>query len=417
MRLVVAVGAVLLVGGLLAAEPATAVVGAAVAAFGVYLRRRRSQSPSAAPVSRSEEVTMRVRAEPAEDMPENEEGEIGRGYRLCDPATGGWLSWREISFETHAAEVITVAGIAYRGEPAQGADLAPGRAVHFEPEPDNPYDGDAIKIVSEEGAHAGYVRRDDQPRVRRLLTCGVPVQAWVVYEWRALASGQRTGLAVLAGCAGAVTGLEGGPLMRGDVDGEPPATPEPTAADEPSSKSWADRTLEAFYTHQQTIEVAKRDGDLDRARQAAVASGEMLADFVAAWRVEKQRTAAVVGEEVGADWFDIRSIVAVETLCQLAPARGDRHVLEWLRVTLAETPQLTPWIADVDQALEDVVAAERVTAVIAEQPGVAQAGLAKQLGLDGHRVRSILYWMERDGRLRREPDGRTYALYLTGAPS
>ena len=87
-------------------------------------------------------------------------------------------------------------------------------------------------------------------------------------------------------------------------------------------------------------------------------------------------------------------------------------MLEQARSYLAPIPDLHPWIEKLDQAVEDAGAAVTVVKRLADEPGVRQAGLARGMGLDGRRVRSILYWMERDGELVRVKDGSTHRLYL-----
>lgn len=189
----------------------------------------------------------------------------------------------------------------------------------------------------------------------------------------------------------------------------PPGSPEAS----PSRETDHQAALDRFYELQGEIEAAKDARDFDGALQRATEAAASLEAFVAAWRAEEVRLAAAVGRELGDDWFRIKSIVAVDAICQLAPARLDDDVLRWLREQLVATPELAPWIPSVDDALADVDAARSLVAEIAQEPGVEQAGLAKKLGLDGQRTRSMLYWMEQDGRVTRQKSGRTYALYLS----
>ena len=192
-----------------------------------------------------------------------------------------------------------------------------------------------------------------------------------------------------------------------------PATPPDAAEAPPSSDTDNQAVLDRFYELQGEIEAAKDALDFNRALQRATEAAASLGAFVAAWRAEEVRLAAAVGRELDDDWFRIKSIVAVDAICQLAPARLDDDVLRWLREQLAATPELAPWIQSVDDALADVDAARSLVTEIAQEPGVEQAGLAKKLGLNGQRARSILYWMEQDGRVSRQKSGRTYALYLS----
>lgn len=60
-----------------------------------------------------------------------------------------------------------IAGLSYRGN----LDVYMGEHVGtLEPEPDNPYDANAIKILAEDGHHIGYVPKDMTGAVRDFAT-------------------------------------------------------------------------------------------------------------------------------------------------------------------------------------------------------------------------------------------------------
>lgn len=177
------------------------------------------------------------------------------------------------------------------------------------------------------------------------------------------------------------------------------------------SEASEQRVLDRFYKLQGRIEKATRDRDFDTAIALCDEAVGMLPDFVDAWRVEERRIHA---EQLPEDWFRPSSIAAVETLCRLLPVRCDADRLHGLHKVLSGIPELTPWAESVDTAIASVAVTERVMAVVAEDPGVRQAGLAKSLRLDGNLVRQLLYWMEADGRLARRKEGSTYALYPVG---
>lgn len=171
------------------------------------------------------------------------------------------------------------------------------------------------------------------------------------------------------------------------------------------------KVLDRFYQLQGDIQKAEEDGDFDAALAKAVESIRELPSFVEAWRVEEAYLAAAQNESLPEDWFRIRSIVSVQVICQLAPARRYYDLLSWLREQLSEVPQLQPWVADAEQAFSDAEVADTLLSEIHNDPGVQQAGLAKKLEVDGQRVRSLIYLMEQDGEVARRKSGRTYALY------
>lgn len=174
------------------------------------------------------------------------------------------------------------------------------------------------------------------------------------------------------------------------------------------------RVLDRFYELQGRIEKAMRVRDFDTAIALCDEAVGILPDFVDAWRIEERRIHA---ERLPEDWFRISSIVAVETLCRLLPVRCDADRLRGLRKVLSGIRELAPWVEPVDAAIASVAVVECVMAVVAKDPGVRQAGLAKSLGLDSNLVRQLLYWMDADGRLARRKEGSTYALYPAGQDS
>lgn len=168
------------------------------------------------------------------------------------------------------------------------------------------------------------------------------------------------------------------------------------------------QVLDRFYELQTAIEESQRQRHLDRALDLSDESASMLASFVDAWREEERK---IHGGRLPEDWFRIRSIICVETICRLAPARRDHERLERLRQLLQEVPELEPWLEDVSVAFDALAVAEQVAARIEGEPGVRQANLARALEADGTVVRQILYWMEADGQIERRKAGSTYELY------
>lgn len=185
---------------------------------------------------------------------------------------------------------------------------------------------------------------------------------------------------------------------------------EPTAS--PVSEGTQESVLDRFYELQDRIEKATSARDFDRAMALCDETVGMLPDFVGAWRVEESRIHA---GQLTDDWFRISSIVAVETLCRLLPVRRDLDRLRNLRAVVSNTKELIPWVEPVDAAIAAVAVAERVAATVEKDPGIPQAGLANSLGLDGNLFRQLIHWMEADGRIERQKEGRTYALYPAGS--
>lgn len=71
---------------------------------------------------------------------------------------------------------FTIAGISYRGN----LDDYLGEHVGtLEPEPTNPYDANAIKILAEDEHHVGYVPKDMTSKVRKSATLPCPCYFYI----------------------------------------------------------------------------------------------------------------------------------------------------------------------------------------------------------------------------------------------
>jgi hypothetical protein len=76
-----------------------------------------------------------------------------RGYHLRDAATEVRVRW-----EDPRIRVLAVAGVSYRLEALDDASFDPGRRLALVPEPDNPYDPNAVGIWNSDlTLQLGYV--------------------------------------------------------------------------------------------------------------------------------------------------------------------------------------------------------------------------------------------------------------------
>jgi hypothetical protein len=76
-----------------------------------------------------------------------------RGYHLRDAATEERVRW-----EDPRIRVLAVAGVSYRLEALDDASFDPGRRLALVPEPDNPYDPNAVGIWNSDlTLQLGYV--------------------------------------------------------------------------------------------------------------------------------------------------------------------------------------------------------------------------------------------------------------------
>jgi len=201
--------------------------------------------------------------------------------------------------------------------------------------------------------------------------------------------------------------------LRGrETEAQTAARDQAPAAPPPSDRSDSQQILDRFYQQQQLIVTAERAGRYDKALELATEAAVSLRSVVAAWESEARQVADAVGRPFSEDWFDIRTIVAVDTICRFAPIRQDTALLEWLHGQLSGVPELTEWLPQVDRALTDVTTVQHVLSTVEAQPGVEQASLPKRLGVEGPHLREIVYTLEQDGQIVRAKSGRTYALSL-----
>ena len=190
------------------------------------------------------------------------------------------------------------------------------------------------------------------------------------------------------------------------------ARDETPAAPPPSDRPHSGQVLDRFYQQQDLIVTAEEAGRYDQALENATEAAASLRSVVAAWESEARRVADAVGKPFSEDWFDIRSIVAVDTICRLAPIRQDLDLLDWLHGHLSGVPELSGWLPQIDSARADVTTVRHVLSTVEAQPGVEQASLPKRLGVEGPHLRELVYRLEQDGQIVRVKSGRTYALSL-----
>lgn len=113
--------------------------------------------------------------------------------------------------------------------------------------------------------------------------------------------------------------------------------------------------------------------------------------------------------------FDITGIPCIEVGARFSSAQGDVTRLEELRSWICTLPELAPWIAIVDQRLEGARVQPRILELVRDRPGQLQSALPKSLGVSGRITGRLVVDMENLGLLKRQPSGKSYALYLPGS--
>ena len=171
-----------------------------------------------------------------------------------------------------------------------------------------------------------------------------------------------------------------------------------------------DPAVRSHFDRNETIEAAKQKGRFDQALAAARTDIDHAAEFLHAWNRDMAENAARVGEPAP-EWQTVR-FPAVEAICQIGVARRDTDLLRHAHTVLAAIPGLEHHTDELAQALDDAAACNRLIGLLSTQPGTRQAGLSKRIDHNGHRLRSIIHWLERDGQLVKIRDGKSWRLYL-----
>jgi HIRAN domain len=123
-----------------------------------------------------------------------------RGFFIRDADTGRSISHRELSELVPGAVVFNVAGTSHRQDALQGPSFAPGEPIQLIPEPNNPYDRNAVAVWdTSRRRHIGYVPRELAPTVGQIYRGPEPFGATTFFEY--LQGKRRIALSVLVGPA------------------------------------------------------------------------------------------------------------------------------------------------------------------------------------------------------------------------
>jgi hypothetical protein len=120
------------------------------------------------------------------------------GYHPVDPASGRFLARDAPQLAQRGLRVAGVAGAArFHDEVLQSAAVAPGRVLALRRDPGNAHDPNAIAVLTDAGAQAGWVPREVAAELAGDLDAGRPWSAVVLRERRASPRDPRTGLTML----------------------------------------------------------------------------------------------------------------------------------------------------------------------------------------------------------------------------
>jgi hypothetical protein len=128
-------------------------------------------------------------------MPDGENMSM-RGFFIRDARNDQSISYQQLSELVPGAVVFNVAGISYRQDALQGRAFAPGEPIQLVPEPNNPYDRNAVAVWdTNRRRHIGYVPKDLAPTVGQMYRGREPFGATTFFEF--LQGKRRIALSVL----------------------------------------------------------------------------------------------------------------------------------------------------------------------------------------------------------------------------
>ena len=172
----------------------------------------------------------------------------------------------------------------------------------------------------------------------------------------------------------------------------------PRHADEYRQREANKRHTQPYFTAMAALQQAVSARDYEQARVHALEALKHVPGFV---------------DEMLLDFetFDVGSIPPLEIGGLVFALLDDRAGIELVRSIAASRDQLAKW-KDINTQHEDSRALFRaIECVVADKPGVLQNGLKHEVGAtDGRRVSTLIDWLEKAGRIRRDPSGKTYAL-------
>jgi HIRAN domain len=126
------------------------------------------------------------------------------GYTVVD-AEGRYLARDAPELAARGLRVAAVAGAARHHAEALASDAAaPGRPLELRRDPGNPHDPNAVKVLLEDGAQAGWVPRELAAELAGDLDGGREWSALVLREQRASPRDPRTGVTMLLAPAPAI---------------------------------------------------------------------------------------------------------------------------------------------------------------------------------------------------------------------
>lgn len=181
------------------------------------------------------------------------------------------------------------------------------------------------------------------------------------------------------------------------------ASPSPTSTQSTLSDSKDEKTTSDYFGTMGNMQEAVSKRDYERAARLACENLRQVPAFV-------RSTKRSYGS------FDISSVPALEVGGTLLALVGDDEGLAELRRIVTSNRDLDPWIDTIEQHEEDRRLFTAILEAVQQNPGCRQKDMKSLVGIeDGRRLSTLIGWLEKAGKITREKQGKTYAIWPAGA--
>jgi len=114
--------------------------------------------------------------------------------------------------------------------------------------------------------------------------------------------------------------------------------------------------------------------------------------------------------------FDISSVPALEIGGTMLALVGDDEGLSEVRRIITSNRELDPWIETIAKHEEDRRLFTAISEVVRQNPGCRQTEMKSLVGIeDGHRLSTLIGWLEKARKITRKKQGKTYSIWPAGA--
>jgi hypothetical protein len=181
----------------------------------------------------------------------------------------------------------------------------------------------------------------------------------------------------------------------------PPSTQENQSRHAEEYRQANRQHTQPYFTAMTALQQAVSARAYEEARRHALEALDHVPGFVDEWLLDSST-------------FGVQSIPPLEVGGIMFALLDDRAGIERIRSVAASRQQLANWRNIHAEHEESRILFRALERVVATKPGILQADLKNEVGAtDGRRVSTLIGWLEKAGRIRREPNGKTYALFLS----